>query len=311
MRATPRAMRRAAFAAALLAGAVAALASPSNASSSERSSSERTSSVAAAAGPCADTEGVTVVVDFGTLAGGTQTRCAPEPVSSGFDALTRAGFTYAGTARFPGLLCRIDDKPSPEQDACQNAPSPKYYWAYWTASSPGGAWTYSDMGAGNRDPAPGSVEGWAFSDGCTRKPGASTNCSSVTTTASPTTSPPTTSPPTASGGGKASGGSSGTPGSTVAVAPSDALNASDGSSTGDTTTIDGDALPSAGHDDDHADDLDLDDRRDAVASGPAEPDSGSPAGVIAGAVVAGALGLAAARQLRQRRRATLAGSAGE
>lgn len=306
MRATPRAWGTVALGAALLAGAVAALAVPSTASSSER-----TSSVAAAAGPCADTEGVTVVVDFGTLAGGTQTRCAPEPVSSGFDALTRAGFTYAGTARFPGLLCRIDDKPSPEQDACQNAPSPKYYWAYWTASSPGGAWTYSDMGAGNRDPAPGSVEGWAFSDGCTRKPGASTTCSTATTAAPPATSTPTTSPPTASGEAKASGGSSGTPGSTVAVPPPDAPNASDGSSTGDTTTIDGAALPSAGHDDDHADDLLLDDRRDAVASGPAEPDSGSPAGVVAGAVVAGALGLAAVRQLRQRRRATLAGSAGE
>lgn len=306
MRATPRAWGTVALGAALLAGVVAALAVPSTASSSER-----TSSVAAAAGPCADTEGVTVVVDFGTLAGGTQTRCAPEPVSSGFDALTRAGFTYAGTARFPGLLCRIDDKPSPEQDACQNAPSPKYYWAYWTASSPGGAWTYSDMGAGNRDPAPGSVEGWAFSDGCTRKPGASTTCSTATTAAPPATSTPTTSPPTASGEAKASGGSSGTPGSTVAVPPPDAPNASDGSSTGDTTTIDGAALPSAGHDDDHADDLLLDDRRDAVASGPAEPDSGSPAGVIAGAVVAGALGLAAVRQLRQRRRATLAGSAGE
>lgn len=305
MRVTPRAWRTVALGAVLLAGAVAALAAPPTASSSER-----TSSVAGTAGPCAGTEGVTVVVDFGTLAGGTQTRCAPEPVSSGFDALTRAGFTYAGTARFPGLLCRIDGKPSPAQDACQNAPSPKYYWAYWTASSPSGAWTYSDMGAGNRDPAPGSVEGWAFSDGCTRKPGATTTCSSATTTTAPASSPPTTSSPAATGGAKGSGSSGAAGSAAAAVPPPDAPNGPDESSTGDPTTTDASALPSA-HDDDHREDLALDDRRDAVASGPAEPDSGSPTGVVAGAAVAGALGLAAARQLRRRRRATLAGSAGE
>lgn len=301
MRWTPRAWRRAALGAALLAGA-AALVVPSNAASSER-----TSSVAAAAGACAGSEGVTVVVDFGTLGGGTQTRCAPEPVSSGFDALTRAGFTYAGTARYPGLLCRIDGKPSPAQDACQNAPSPKYYWAYWTASAPGGSWTYSDMGAGNRDPAPGSVEGWAFSDGCTRKPGASTTCSSATTTAPPTTSTPTTSSPTSSGTLKGTSGSSGTIPSASGVTTTP--DGSDGPTITDTTTTEGAALPSVDRDDD--DGLALEDRRDAVASGPAEPDRGSPAGVLAGAAVVGALGLAAAQRQRQRRRAALAGSAGE
>jgi len=85
---------------------------------------------------------------------------------------------------------------------------------------------------------------------------------------------------------------------------------SDGPTTTFVTTDEGAALPSA-DDDDHEVGLDLEDRRDAVASGPAEPDSGSPTGAIAGAVVVGALGLAAAQRQRQRRRAVLAGSAGE
>ena len=42
-------------------------------------------------GPCTDTTGVTVVVDFQELGHGTYVGCAAQPVASGFDALTRAG----------------------------------------------------------------------------------------------------------------------------------------------------------------------------------------------------------------------------
>ena len=126
-----------------------------------------------------------MVVDFGVLGGGVQIRCVTQSVSSGFDALVKAGFTYTNTQRFPGLLCRIDGKPTPAQDPCVNAPPSDRYWGYWTAPAPGGAWTYSDLGAGNRTPPPGSVEGWAFDDGCDRKPGSGPARSAGTTTTRP------------------------------------------------------------------------------------------------------------------------------
>src|SRR5262249_38306068 len=40
--------------------------------------------------PCADNDGVTVVVDFHELGGGVQVRCAPQPVTDGFSALRQA-----------------------------------------------------------------------------------------------------------------------------------------------------------------------------------------------------------------------------
>lgn len=135
-----------------------------------------------AAAACTGDSGVTVVVDFGTLGGGVQIRCVTQAVTSGFDALRKAGFTYDPTARFGGMLCRIDGKPA--DDPCINAPPPDRYWAYWTAASLGGSWTYSDQGAGSRVPPPGSVEGWAFTDGCDRPPGGAA-CSSSTTAAPP------------------------------------------------------------------------------------------------------------------------------
>ena len=134
---------------------------------------------AAPSAACPAGDGVTVVVDFGALGGGVQVRCVMEPVSSGFDALWKAGFTYTGAQRFPGLICRIDGKPA--DDPCVNAPASDRYWAYWAASRPGGTWSYNELGAGNRTPPPGSVEGWAFSDGCERTPG-SGSCEPLATT---------------------------------------------------------------------------------------------------------------------------------
>ena len=116
---------------------------------------------AALAGACTDATGITVVVDFSAFGDGVVVRCAPQPVRSGFDALTRAGFTFAGTTQFPGLLCRINGEPA--SDPCHGAPPPNAYWGYWHAPR-GGSWTYSTSGAGSRVPPAGSVEGWSFGD---------------------------------------------------------------------------------------------------------------------------------------------------
>ncbi len=111
-------------------------------------------------GVCPDPSGVTVVIDFQELGGGVHVRCAPQPVTSGFSALQQAGIDYTTTARFPGFVCRIGGRP--ETDPCQTASPATAYWSYWLAAR-GGQWCYSNWGAGNRTPPPGSVEGWSFS----------------------------------------------------------------------------------------------------------------------------------------------------
>mgnify|MGYP003296374071 CR=1 FL=1 len=60
----------------------------------------------------------TVVVDFGSLNGGTQTRCAGGDPPSGLAALRGAGFTPTRAAQEPGyFVCRIDGKPAIESGA--------------------------------------------------------------------------------------------------------------------------------------------------------------------------------------------------
>jgi hypothetical protein len=112
-------------------------------------------------GPCTDNVDITVVIDFRELGGGVNVRCASGPVSTGLDALDKAGVSWESARRFPGLVCRIAGKPGPEAEACGNAPPLSAYWSYWAAPR-GGQWCYSTVGAGNRTPPPGTIEGWSF-----------------------------------------------------------------------------------------------------------------------------------------------------
>jgi len=70
-------------------------------------------------------------------------------------------------------------------DPCVNTPPATASWSYWYAPR-GGSWTYSSEGASTRDPAPGTVEGWAFGDGA--RPG-------VNPPARPAAPPPPPPPP--------------------------------------------------------------------------------------------------------------------
>jgi len=111
-------------------------------------------------GACVGDSGVTVVVDFQDLGGGIHVMCAEGPVSSGLDALSRAGISYETAQRFPGFVCRIANQPA--NAPCVNASPASAYWGYWLAA-PGGPWCYSTIGAGSRVPPRGTFEGWSFS----------------------------------------------------------------------------------------------------------------------------------------------------
>ncbi|MFI6225914.1 hypothetical protein ACIBCR_01195 [Micromonospora echinospora] len=118
---------------------------------------------AGTAGHCPDASGVTVVVDFNELGGGTVIRCAPGTQATGLAALKNAGFQVTGTLRWgEGFICRIEGKPSAATEKCVDTPPANAYWSYWHADN-GGSWRYSDKGVLNRKPPPGSFEGWSFS----------------------------------------------------------------------------------------------------------------------------------------------------
>lgn len=133
----------------------------------------------------ADCDGVTVVVDFGSLGGGVQQGCAPGSPASGVAALTAAGFGYTYASRQPGFVCRINGKPGADADKCVNTSPASAYWSYWHASA-GGSWVYSNQGAATYVPARGSVEGWAFGAGT--QPG-------TAPPAAPAPAPPAPQPP--------------------------------------------------------------------------------------------------------------------
>ncbi|MCZ7423582.1 hypothetical protein O7605_29160 [Verrucosispora sp. WMMA2121] len=118
---------------------------------------------AGSAGYCPDAGGVTVVVDFKELGGGTVVRCARGDQATGLAALKNAGFQITGTLRWgEGFICRIEGKPSTSAEKCVDTPPASAYWSYWHAPN-GGSWTYSDKGVLNRKPPAGSFEGWSFS----------------------------------------------------------------------------------------------------------------------------------------------------
>lgn len=305
------AARRAAVVLALLGGALAAasLAGPAAAAPS---------APAATGSPCTNAQDITVVVDQQSLGGGVKVGCAAQPVKSGFEALEKAGFQVTRVQRFPGALCKIDDKPAM---SCNDMPPADSFWSYWIASR-GGDWCFSNQGANRKLPT-GTVEGWSFSTGgesaspqpryAPPEPVAGTtpntlgraSCPSeptTTTTARPVT--PTTAPgggtPTTAGTPESTttvrpGGGSGTtaPGVDGTTTTGDAAATDDGSSSSSTAASEGGAVGDRGDDGPAGDDLTVDER----------DDGGSPVGVALGVGGAALLGGAAIVTARRRRQA--------
>lgn len=115
--------------------------------------------VKGSSGYCKNSDGVTVVVDFQDLGGGTVVRCAHGSQSTGLSALKNAGFKITGTNRWgDAFICRIEGKPGADDEPCIDTPPTSAYWSYWHSSN-GGSWKYSDSGVTNRTPPKGSFEG--------------------------------------------------------------------------------------------------------------------------------------------------------
>lgn len=151
----PRALRAAVAVGTLLAGPAAVPASAVDTASA--------TSARASTGYCRDGNGVTVVIDFRELGGGTLVRCARGSHDTGLAALKAAGIDVTGTNRWgESFVCRLQGKPGPRSEPCVDTPPASAYWSYWHSPN-GGRWTYSQRGVTYRTPPRGSFEGWSFS----------------------------------------------------------------------------------------------------------------------------------------------------
>ncbi|MDO8107726.1 hypothetical protein Q6348_11015 [Isoptericola sp. b441] len=128
-------------------------------------------------GACTDPAGVTVVVDATALGGDVQVGCADQAPATGTDALRQAGFTDTRDAA--GMICAVDALPDP----CP-ATFTGQYWSYWYAQD--GTWVAYQEGSDTAAPAPGSVEGWRWSDGSA---GPQVDLATLAATPSASTSP--------------------------------------------------------------------------------------------------------------------------
>jgi hypothetical protein len=119
---------------------------------------------------CTATTGVIVAVDFGHFGGPVLRSCGTTP-TTGFALLNQGGWDTAGTEHDgPGFICRIGysgyrhgvQYPTAAQQACVQTPPASAYWAFWQAGPRQDSWTYSQDGAMDYHPRPGSVSLWVF-----------------------------------------------------------------------------------------------------------------------------------------------------
>ena len=159
---------------------------------------------AATAAACGSSAGVSVVVDFGALGGGVETGCiaggAGQSASSLFQS---AGFDLSYVQNQPGFVCRVNQRPSPNEEACVNTPPDNAYWALWWSDGESGSWSYSNYGVGrSRSPTVGRRLRLAERSRPPRtSPGPHAS--------SPPPTPTPTATPTSGGGGGGGGGGNG------------------------------------------------------------------------------------------------------
>jgi len=183
----------------------------------------------ATAATCAAGGGVSVVVDFNSLGGGVQTACVAGGGGEKAPALLdAAGHTLTRVRTQQGFVCRVDDLPSQEQEACQNTPPADAYWGLWWSNGTSGTWTYSTVGVdGLTIPDGGSVAlSWDDVDGSAppsaTPPKAAASSPSSAPASSPAASPTKKATPAAGGGGTSGSPSGGSSSSSSAEASSSA-----------------------------------------------------------------------------------------
>lgn len=108
---------------------------------------------------------VGLVVDARSLGGPVSAHCTTVPDgSTGYDVLGADGHTVG--FRNDGLICTIDNRPS---DGCA-AVDAEHYWAYFHRKPGSSSWSYSNEGATTYEPGNGETEGWVWRDGDAAKP---------------------------------------------------------------------------------------------------------------------------------------------
>jgi hypothetical protein len=119
---------------------------------------------------CTAKAGVILAVDFGHWGGPVLRSCGSTP-TTGYALLNEGGWRTAGTVHDgPGFICRIGysgyrhdvQYPTAAQQACVQTPPANAYWAFWQAGPGQQTWTYSQYGAMDYRPEPGSVNLWVF-----------------------------------------------------------------------------------------------------------------------------------------------------
>lgn len=124
----------------------------------------KSSPVAVLDGQC-ETEGVSLVVDFGSASAiETIEKCISNFEDTSWNLFASAGLKVEGTSKYPiGFVCRIQGFPDASKDACLNMPNPLVgSWAYFVSSAGSNQWQYSTWGAATHKPACGSAEAWLF-----------------------------------------------------------------------------------------------------------------------------------------------------
>lgn len=175
----------------------------------------------AQAAPCSTAHGVSVVVDFHELGGGVQLRCDRGGAGeTAWSQLEDVGFDLTRVQRQPAFVCRINGKPSEDQDACVNTPPADAYWSLWWSDGKSGKWSYSSEGPGSLKVPEGGYVAMSWQSGTGKAPPGTSPTPHPTQPSPSPTSRPSSSPPHSSAPAQPSGSSAPTASSSPATTTS-------------------------------------------------------------------------------------------
>lgn len=118
-------------------------------------------SAPAQADVCRAGQGVTVVVDYQQLGGGTSTACVPGGSMIAASAFAAAGVDMQRAARQRGFVCRVNAQPT--DAGCVQASPANAYWSLWVSSG-NGTWSYATSGVDGVTVPEGGWVAWSWQD---------------------------------------------------------------------------------------------------------------------------------------------------